>query len=297
MKIACCWMYAIGKYGFPPSLPDMFRAIPEMAALGFDYVELEGVGFANLQSLVENREQFRDVLQGAGVKLSNFAIILPQVINENPAIAEPAVAAFTEGVRTAAFLGSPNVWVDSYFPPVEVVSGTLMTDQIVFGQQPRIRISAGFDWPSFWEHYVMIMKRCTQIACEHGLQLLVEPRVGELTSNSEALLRLLDAVDDDNLGVILDTAHQHAQKELLPLSVEKLGKRIRYVHVADNDGLVNRHLPPGTGTIDWEEVFLALKRHGFDGYYAVDLEQMPDLEPSFVQGKRFLEAYAEKLGL
>ena len=141
------------------------------------------------------------------------------------------------------------------------------------------------------------MKRCTQIAREHGVQLLVEPRVGELTSNSEALLRLLDAVDDDNLGVILDTAHQHAQKEMLPLSVEKLGRHIRYVHVADNDGIVNRHFEPGTGNIDWEEVFRALKRQGFDGYYAVDLEQLPDLEQCFVRGKQFLEAYAEKLGL
>ena len=297
MKIVCCWMFAIGKYGFPPSLPNMLKAIPEMASLGFDYVELEGVGFENLRAVIDNREQFRDTLQGAGVKLSNFAIILPEVVSEDPNVAEPALAAFTDGVRTAAYLGSPNVWVDSYFPPVEVVSGTLMTEQIVFGQQPRIRIPAGFDWPRFWEHYVSVMKRCTQIAREHGVQLLVEPRVGELTSNSEALLRLLEAVDDDNLGVILDTAHQHAQKEMLPLSVEKLGRHIRYVHVADNDGLVNRHFVPGTGTIDWEEVFLALKRQGFDGYYAVDLEQMPDLEQCFIEGKQFLEAYAQKLGL
>jgi len=297
MKIVCCWMFAIGKYGFPPNLPDMLKAIPEMAALGFDYVELEGVGFENLQAVIDNREQFRDALRAAGVKLSNFAIILPEVVSENPAIATPALAAFTEGVRTAAYLGSPNVWVDSYFPPVEVVSGTLMTEQIVFGQQPRISIPDGFNWARFWEHYVRVMKRCTQIAREHGVQLLVEPRVGELTSNSEALLRLLEAVDDDNLGVILDTAHQHAQKEMLPLSVEKLGKHIRYVHVADNDGTVNRHFEPGTGNIDWEEVFRALKRQGFDGYYAVDLEQLPDLEGCFVRGKQFLEAYAEKLGL
>ena len=297
MKIVCCWMFAIGKYGFPPSLPDMLKAIPEMAALGFDYVELEGVGFKNLRAVIDSREYFRDVLQAAGVKLSNFAIILPEVVSEDPAVAEPALAAFTEGVRTAAYLGSPNVWVDSYFPPVEVISGTLMTEQIVFGQQPRIRIPAGFNWPSYWEHFVRVMKRCTQIAREHGVQLLVEPRVGEMTSNSEALLRLLDAVHDDNLGVILDTAHQHAQKEMLPLSVEKLGQHIRYVHVADNDGLVNRHFVPGTGNIDWEEVFRALKRHGFDGYYAVDLEQLPDLEQCFIQGKQFLEGYAENLGL
>jgi sugar phosphate isomerase/epimerase len=265
--------------------------------LGFDYVELEGVGFENLRAVIDNRAQLRQTLDRAGVRLSNFAIILPEVVSADPQVAGPALALFEEGVRTAAYLGSPNVWVDSYFPPVEVLSGTLMTDAIVFGQQPRIRIPAGFSWLRFWEHYVGVMRRCTAIARSYGVQLLVEPRVGEVTSNSEALLRLLDAVGDDNLGVILDTAHQHAQKELLPLSVEKLGRRIRYVHVADNDGLVNRHLVPGAGNIDWEELFLALKRQGFDGYYAVDLEQLPDLEQCFIQGKQFLEGYALKLGL
>ena len=290
-------MYAIGKYGFPPALPDMLRAIQEMADLGFEYVELEGVGFENLAALVENRAQFRAALDRAGVQLSNFAIILPEVVSEDPQIAEPALAAFAEGVATAAYLGSPNVWVDSYFPPVELVSGVRMTEQIVFGDLPRIRIPAGFSWPRFWEHYVGVMRRCADIVGQHGLQLLVEPRVGELTSNTEALLRLLDAVNRPNLGVILDTAHQFAQKELLPLSIEKLGRRIKYVHVADNDGLTNRHFAPGSGAIDWEEVFLALKRQGFDGVYAVDIERLPDLEQQFLAGKHFLESYASKLAL
>ena len=33
----------------------------------------------------------------------------------------------------------------------------------------------------------------------------------------------------------------------------------------------NEHLALGRGTVDWEGVFLALKKHGFDGYVAVDV--------------------------
>jgi hypothetical protein len=32
-------MYAIGKYGFPPKINDMKRAIREMAQMGFKYIE------------------------------------------------------------------------------------------------------------------------------------------------------------------------------------------------------------------------------------------------------------------
>lgn len=297
MKISCCWMYAIGKYGFPPSLDNMLRAIQEMAGLGFEYVELEGVGFDNLQAVIDNRDRLRQALRAARVQLANFAIILPEMISADEPLAERAMAVFEQGVKTAVYLGSRRVWIDSYFPPVEVVSGARMTDEITFGQQYRIRIPEGFCWAEFWDRFVRVVKRSNRIAKENGAELLVEPRVGEVTPNCDALLRLIEAVDDDNFGVILDTAHQHAQKELLPLSVEKLGRRIRYVHVADNDGLVNRHLQPGAGNIDWEEVFRALKRQGYDGFYAIDLEKMPELEKRFVESKQFLERYARLLDL
>lgn len=52
----------------------------------------------------------------------------------------------------------------------------------------------------------------------------------------------------------------YAQKEILPLSIEKLGTRIYYLYVSDNDGRVNEHLGLGKGTIDWEGIFTALKK-------------------------------------
>lgn len=297
MKITCCWMYAIGKYGFPPNLDQTLRAIQEMADLGFENIELEGVGFDNLGAVIENRERLRETCQRAGVQVSNFAVVLPELISTDEAEMERAMAFFEKGAKTAAYLGSPFMWIDSHLPPVQVIGGTLLTDEIVFGQDYRVRIPEDFEWNRFWPHFVGSVRRCNQIAKEHGVQLLVEPRVGETTSNCEALLRLAEAVDDENFGVILDTAHQHAQKEMLPLSVEKLGKHIRYVHVADNDGRANWHYVPGTGTIDWEGVFLALKKQGYDGYYATDLEKQPELEQKFLESKRFLEDYASRLDL
>ena len=83
--------------------------------------------------------------------------------------------------------------------------------------------------------------RCFDIAAEAGLKFCLEPRVGEQIANTDALLRLIDACGRPNFGAVLDTAHLHAQKEILPLSVEKLGKRIFYLHVADNDGMKNDH--------------------------------------------------------
>jgi sugar phosphate isomerase/epimerase len=171
------------------------------------------------------------------------------------------------------------------------------TEELVYGQEFRVTVPAGFDWRRFWESFVQAVRRANGIARKNGVGLLLEPRVGEVASNSDALLRLIEAVDDDNFGVILDVAHQHAQKELLPLSIEKLGRHLKYVHVADNDGRDNHHFGPGEGTVDWEELFRLLKSRHFDGFFSIDLEKLPDLRDKFIQARHFLEGYAERYGL
>ena len=127
--------------------------------------------------------------------------------------------------------------------------------------------------------------------------LTMEPRVGELISNTDALLRLIDAVGHERFGAVLDTAHLHAQKEILPLSVEKLGRRIRFVHAADNDGRTNAHLAPGRGTVDWEGVLRALAKHGYDGYIGMDIGRVEDLDAQFQDGMTFLHALGERINV
>ena len=91
--------------------------------------------------------------------------------------------------------------------------------------------------------------------------------------------------------------HLHAAKELIPLSVEKLGSRIFYIHASDNDGRDNYHWAPGRGTVDWDGVFESLRKHGFRGPIAVDVGG-PDiaarLDEEVAAAREFLERMAAK---
>jgi sugar phosphate isomerase/epimerase len=107
----------------------------------------------------------------------------------------------------------------------------------------------------------------------------------------------MDHVGDPNFGAVLDTAHQHAQKEILPLSVEKLGSRIMYLHVADNDGKVNDHKALGEGTVDWEGVFRALDKHGFHGFVAIDIGRLPDMDDAMRRSLRYIRDILGRLGI
>ncbi len=297
MKIVCAWMYAIGQYGFPPEIQNVLKAIREMKEMGFEYVEAEGIGYNNLDDVIDQRDEIKKICDGEGLKLANFAVLLPDVISMDKKIREKAFSYFERGVETAAYLDSPYTWIDSYFPPLEVQKGVVPTDELVYGQEFRVRVPETFNWQRFWDSFIEAIDHCNRIARENGVGLLVEPRVGEVVANSDAMLRMIEQVNDDNLGVILDIGHQYAQKELIPLSIEKLGRHMKYIHIADNDGRDNRHLVPGNGTVDWDEIFRLLKRKDFDGYFSIDLEQLPDLKEKFLETKRFLEEYANRYGL
>lgn len=79
--------------------------------------------------------------------------------------------------------------------------------------------------------------------------------------------------------------------------MEKLGRRIFYVHAADNDGKVNDHVAAGRGTVDWDGVFQGLKKHNFSGYLAVDVGMVSDIDAQYLESVHFLKGLAAKYGL
>ncbi|HON72593.1 MAG TPA: sugar phosphate isomerase/epimerase family protein, partial [bacterium] len=160
-----------------------------------------------------------------------------------------------------------------------------------------VKIDPDFSWEKLWDVLVNSFRFASETAKEAGLKFCLEPRVGEIISNTDAILRLMDHVKSDNFGAVLDTGHQNAQKEILPLSVEKLGNRIFYLHVSDNDGKINEHLPLGKGNIDWEGIFLALKKHNYQGYVAIDIGNVPDIEKAYMDSKRFLEDLGKRIDI
>lgn len=295
MIISCCFLYAICKYGYPPTIEQTLQVIGEMADMGFSYVELEGVREKNLREVWENRFGLKERCEEVGVEVVNFCPILPDIHSLDKEKREKSLRLFDLAVEIAEFFDCITIQTDSFVPPIKFIGEAPYQEMINFGQAYRVAIDPKFDWDELWEVVVDSYRYCAERAGQAGLRFCLEPRVGEIISNTDALLRLIDAVGHENLGAAFDTAHQHAQKEILPLSVEKLGARIFYVHVADNDGCVNEHLAVGRGTIDWEGVFLALKKHNFDGAVAVNVGHVPDLEAEYLESRRYLERLAERL--
>ena len=300
MKFLCCWLYAIDKYGFPPSIPDTLQALREIRELGFEYAELEGVSGPNLVEVHEARHEIKSLLDEIDLHVANFVPVIPELRELDDEKRAFGREMFELGVEVAATIGAEFVQIDSFPPCIECLDGVQYDSDNVtnYGATWRYRLSPDFSWDRQWEVFVESAKWCAQKANSVGLKLIVEPRVGEIVSNTDAMLRLIEAVDEPNLGAILDTGHQYAQKEILPVSVAKLKDRLMYLHLSDNDGTRNDHFVPGEGTIDWEGFFEALKLYNFQGYAGLDIAKTgEELSTSYLKARDILTKYANKVGI
>jgi len=281
-------------------LSNTYNAIDDATRLGFEAIELEVCREQNLIELEQNKEKLKNYLETKHLKTVNVAAIFPELLSGDDKSRDKGLRLFARTTELASFFGAPLTQTDTFTPPVEYIGARPYSTTIAFAERYRVRIPSGFSWNSYWKRIVDILSRCAVMADERHLKFAVEPRVGENVSNSDLMLRLIDEIGMENFGAVLDAGHLHAQKELLPISIEKLNTKILYVHVSDNDGRDNYHRAPGKGTIDWEAVFEGLRKYDFKGHIAVDVggKDIEDrLDQEVLQAKGFVERMGKKYSL
>lgn len=82
----------------------------------------------------------------------------------------------------------------------------------------------------------------------------------------------LDAVNDDYLVACLDIGHAEMKGSdtSAPEMIRALGKRLKALHIHDNDKLHDSHQIPFSMNIDFVAVAQALKDIGYDGYLTLE---------------------------
>ena len=77
--ITCAFLYSITRYGYPPDAEHMVTYVHEMADLGFQSIELEGIGEAHLKTVYKHRKEIKQALEDRGVALPVFCTVLPGI--------------------------------------------------------------------------------------------------------------------------------------------------------------------------------------------------------------------------
>ena len=119
-----------------------------------------------------------------------------------------------------------------------------------------------------WRRAVNNLGELARIAADHGVRVAIEPlnRFETYFLNTAAdTCELIGEIGSDSLGVQLDTFHANIEEKNLAATIRQCGPRVMHVHVSENDRGI-----PGTGHVDWDGMFAALQKTGYDGWIVVE---------------------------
>ncbi len=116
------------------------------------------------------------------------------------------------------------------------------------------------------------LEKASSTASKFGISLLVE----NCTSNESAYMNtledfviLFDTTCAKNLGLCLDVGHAYIERNLDDF-LSKFYERLMNVHLHDNDGLRDLHMPLDAGKVPWRKVLENLARKGYDGFVTLE---------------------------
>jgi D-psicose/D-tagatose/L-ribulose 3-epimerase len=119
-----------------------------------------------------------------------------------------------------------------------------------------------------FEYAVSGLKEVARYAKKYGVSLCLEPAnryENYMLNTVEDSLKMLDAIDEPNVGLLLDSYHMNLEEKDMYDSIISAKGRIFHFHVNENDRGI-----PGTGHIPWDDVFRALGDISYDRVVAVE---------------------------
>ena len=127
-----------------------------------------------------------------------------------------------------------------------------------------------------------VARRCREL----GIICVLENKLPHLLfGNTSDILWILDAISTAEVGACLDTGHAFLSGDVLSL-IRKLRGHLRMIHVHDNGGGRDDHLPPGSGRIDWEAILRELVAISFRGALILELAEQEDANVTMANARR-----------
>jgi sugar phosphate isomerase/epimerase len=148
-------------------------------------------------------------------------------------------------------------------------------------------VKPGIDHAQAMDWLVEALRECSAAARPHGIRLALEPinrYETTLINNVVEGLNLIERVDADNFGLLLDTFHMNIEEAHVETSIRTCGQCIVHFHVADS----NRWYP-GAGHLDFSSILGALFATRYKGWVSGEFLAEPDAKTAAIEGIKKLK--------
>ncbi len=255
MRIGVSPAFFLSAYTTGFSTADLAAALPRIARLGFDSVQLEVYVAAALGEWnPARRAEIARLLEYEGLVPSQF------------------VAHFAlEDLRSAESLAAPRFSGD-FARAVEIAarfpSCPLVTLPVpAFDPAGAFRLS---EYRSARAALVDLLGRYAEFTASAGKALALELLPRSLVGGIAGFLALRREEGLGDLRCNFDTGHAWALGEVVELAPAALGDSLAGLHLADVDAAYAR-CRPGAGVLDFTALFGALEAAGYRGAYDIEI--------------------------
>jgi len=107
---------------------------------------------------------------------------------------------------------------------------------------------------------------------------------GILMDDIKEQMQVVDMVGSPSFGITADFRPMYRIELSIANSLRAAGRRIKLIHIADNNGEI-----PGRGTLDFVEIFRALKDIGYDGELCLEASLGENYLEALKESKKFIE--------
>lgn len=112
------------------------------------------------------------------------------------------------------------------------------------------------------------LREAADYGAERGVRLAIEPLnrfETDLMNTVEQGLEILELIDRDNAGFMLDTFHMNIEEKNIGDAIRAAGDKVFHFQVSEND-----RGTPGTGNVAWAETWAALDDIGYQGTIVIE---------------------------
>lgn len=182
------------------------------------------------------------------------------------------VSSFRESVKAAKIMGVPNI--------VATV-GNLRSD---ISSEEQFDICVG------------TLKAMSHIAEEEGIMIVLEPlnilvnHMGYYLVTTQEAVRMIKAVDSPACRILFDIYHQQISEGNVIRNITENIDLIGHFHIGDNPG----RKEPGTGEINYANVFRAIRDAGYKRYLAFECGRSVPVPQLCVNMHALIDPYDEK---
>ncbi|MGE8205463.1 sugar phosphate isomerase/epimerase family protein [Heyndrickxia sp. NPDC080065] len=221
---------------------DIFENINDLIKHGANKIELmmDGEKWDDMEDLFED---FSSKLKALPV---GYTIHPPawdiNLTSENKAIREASFSEYKKAIEFASMIGAGHVVI-----------------------HPGFCFSPIFDKKLAQQRAAFYIKRLCEVAKPLNVKLAIE-NVGyngsSLFTQNEFTSFL--EVMDETAGYLIDIGHAHLNGWNIPQLIKDTKDQLLALHIHDNNGTGDDHLPIGEGSIQWKEIFAMINEHSVD---------------------------------